>query len=267
LQLLDRQRLQSIVLKAGELAMLGYARTGSDLKIWEKVPGHPVCETDLAVDAYLRTALLALIPGSGWLSEETADNTDRLKAEYVWLVDPIDGTRDFVRGRPGWSISIALAKAGQPLLGILYAPARQEYWESVRGEGAKRNGSTLTATNRATLPGARVPTDRLPPIDSDLVMVEKPNSIALRMAMVAADEADLVATLRWGFEWDVAAAALIAEEAGALVTDAWGQPLHFNKTNADAFGVLCCAPAIHAAAVKRLVSRSRHIETGRPVVP
>jgi myo-inositol-1(or 4)-monophosphatase len=97
----------------------------------------------------------------------------------------------------------------------------------------------------------------MPPEDDDLVMVDQPNSIALRMAMVAADEADLVATLRWGFEWDIGAAALIAREAGAAVTDAFGAPLNYNKRDPRAFGVLVTAPAIHAAAVARLAGRAR----------
>jgi myo-inositol-1(or 4)-monophosphatase len=88
-------------------------------------------------------------------------------------------------------------------------------------------------------------------------MVDQPNSIALRMAMVAADEADLLATLRWGFEWDIGAAALIAREAGAVVTDAFGGPLNYNKRDPRAFGVLAAAPAIHAAAVARLADRAR----------
>jgi myo-inositol-1(or 4)-monophosphatase len=87
-------------------------------------------------------------------------------------------------------------------------------------------------------------------------MVERPNSIALRIAMVADDRADLVATLRWGFEWDVAAAALIAREAGAAVSDAFGQPLSYNKRDPRAFGVLVCVPAIHKAAVERLAERA-----------
>lgn len=70
--------------------------------------------------------------------------------------------------------------------------------------------------------------------------------------MVAADEADMVATMRWGYEWDLAAAALIAREAGAAVTDVFGQPLNYNKRDPRAFGVLVTAPAIHAAAVERL---------------
>jgi myo-inositol-1(or 4)-monophosphatase len=101
-----------------------------------------------------------------------------------------------------------------------------------------------------------VPADNLPKVDEDLVMVDKPNSIALRIAMVAADEADLLATLRWGFEWDIAAACLIAREAGAAVSDAFGAPFDFNKRDPRAFGLLVTAPAIHAAAVERLADRA-----------
>jgi myo-inositol-1(or 4)-monophosphatase len=114
----------------------------------------------------------------------------------------------------------------------------------------------LRASNRATLSGARVPADSLPREDKDLTMVAKPNSIALRVAMVAAGEADLVATLRWGFEWDVAAATLIAREAGAAVTDAFGKALAYNKRDPRAFGLLVSAPAIHQAAVERLAQRA-----------
>jgi len=131
------------------------------------------------------------------------------------------------------------------------------------GKGATRNGVTLQAGSRQTLPGARVPAEQLPRIDRDLVTVDKPNSIALRMAMVAADEADLVATVRWGNEWDVAAAALIVQEAGGTVTDALGDPLLFNRPQPTAFGLLCAAPGIHAAAVERLTPRAREI-LGQP---
>ena len=101
-----------------------------------------------------------------------------------------------------------------------------------------------------------MPSDQLPSVDADLAMVPRPNSIALRIAMVAADEADLVATLRWGNEWDIAAAVLIAEEAGATVTNAFGSALSFNGPEAEAFGVLATVPGIHAAAVERLRERA-----------
>lgn len=252
----------AVVRRASALAMQGFAQVGAGLRVWDKSPGNPVSETDMAIDALLRVELGALVPDAGWLSEETADNAERLSLDRIWLVDPIDGTRDFVRGRTGWSISLALVEHGRPVLGILAAPARGELWRASAGEGAFLNDRPLRASRRAEFAGARVPADRLPSDDSDLAIVEKPNSIALRMAMVADDRADLLATLRWGYEWDVAAAALIASEAGATVSDALGQPLRFNKPRANDFGVLCCAPAIHAAAVERLRGRAEAILGG-----
>jgi myo-inositol-1(or 4)-monophosphatase len=260
--MIDRARLESIVREAGRLALAGWPGDGHELDHWEKVPGHPVCELDLAVDAFLKRELSALLPAAGWLSEETADAPGRLRNQLVWLVDPIDGTRDFIRGRDGWAISVALVNTGRPLLGYLYAPARLrheggEFWFGEAGKGSWRNGERLAASTRDSLSGARVPARKLAGEDADLVMVEQPNSIALRMAMVAANEADLLATLRWGYEWDIAAAGLIAREAGATVTDAFGKPLNYNKHDPRAFGVMVASFAIHGEAVKRLAERAR----------
>ncbi len=233
------------------------ARWRGDFEQWDKSPGNPVSEVDLAVDNFLKIELAKIDPEAGWLSEETADDAERLLRTRIWVVDPIDGTRDFVRGRRGWAVSIALVEAGRVIIGVLDAPARDEHWLAQLGQGATRNALALSASSHPTLPGARVPADIVPRIDGDLVTVDKPNSIALRMAMVAAGEADLVATLRWGAEWDIAAAALIASEAGAVVTDAHGKQLHFNSTGGEAFGVLVTSPAIHLAAVDRLAGRAR----------
>lgn len=254
----------SAVADAADHALTLWANGETRVRQWEKVPGHPVCEADLSVDAMLRERLSAIDPQAGWLSEETADTVHRLGVPRVWVVDPIDGTRDYLRGRPGWAVSVALVDRGAVTLGILAAPARNELWVAQLGKGATRNGVTLQAGSRQTLPGARVPAEQLPRIDRDLVTVDKPNSIALRMAMVAADEADLVATVRWGNEWDVAAAALIVQEAGGTVTDALGDPLLFNRPQPTAFGLLCAAPGIHAAAVERLTPRAREI-LGQPL--
>jgi len=131
------------------------------------------------------------------------------------------------------------------------APARREVWCATAGAGAFLNGKRLVASTRVELAGARIPADSLSRADSDLVTVAKPNSIALRIAMVADDRADLLVTQRWGHEWDIAAATLIAREAGAAVSDARGQILTFNKRQPQDWGVLACAPALHEAAVAR----------------
>lgn len=257
--MIDHDHLEQIVRKAGAMAMDCWPGAGHVVKMWEKEPGHPVCTADLEVDSYLKQELGALLPAAGWLSEETADDSVRLNHDLIWLVDPIDGTRDYLGGRKGWAVSVALVSAGRPLIGLLAAPARDEFWIAVAGQGAFLNGERLKASCRAQFSGARVPTDMLPEPDRDLVMVEKPNAIALRVAMVADNRADLVATLRWGFEWDIGAATLIAREAGAEISDAFGQPLAFNKRDPRAFGLLVTAPAIHGAAVERLASRAAQI--------
>lgn len=249
-------RLEAVGTIAAEVGALALQRWQGDYRRWEKVPGHPVCDVDLECDALLRKRLSALDPDAGWLSEETADSAERLLQSKAWVVDPIDGTRDFIRGRTGWAISVALVEGGKVKLGVLDAPARGQQWRAEAGGGTWLNGERLRVSDREDLPGARVPADTLPKTDADLIGVPRPNSIALRIAMVAAGEVDLVATLRWGREWDIAAAALIAQEAGAIVTDALGRPIRFNSTSAEAFGVLASVPGIHQAAVQRLFARA-----------
>ena len=252
----DASFVEAITAAAAEAGKLALDRWETDFRRWEKTPGSPVCEIDLAVDELLKQRLMAIDPSAGWLSEETADSAARLANRRVWVVDPIDGTRDYLRGRPGWCVSVALVEDHVPIVGVLDTPARKDQWRAVAGQGATRNGVALRASMRLELPGARVPADTLPKVDEDLIAVPRANSIALRIAMIAADEADLCASLRWGNEWDIAAAALIAEEAGATVTDALGLPIRYNSDPAETFGVMASAPAIHTAAVARLAERA-----------
>ena len=247
------EEVSRIAAEAGRIAL---GQCGTAFRQWEKVPGHPVCDIDLEVDAFLREHLTALDPDAGWLSEETLDASDRYEKRRAWIVDPIDGTRDYLRQRPGWCVSVALVEDRVPIIGVLDAPARGEHWKAEAGRGAWLGDKRLRVSGRTDFAGARVPADQLPQVDGDLIAVAKPNSIALRIAMVAAGEADLVATLRWGFEWDIAAAALIAAEAGATVTGVLGQPFAFNTHSGEAFGVLVATPGIHAAAVERLRERA-----------
>src|SRR3546814_10071693 len=124
-------------------------------KLWHTrcalVTGVQTCALPiLAVDARLKAVLGAMVPEAGWLSEETADNEDRLSCRAMWCVDPIDGTRDFIRGRPGWCVSVALVIDGAPELGVLYAPALDELWVAQKGKGATLNGEAPRASRRMT---------------------------------------------------------------------------------------------------------------------
>ena len=240
--------------EAGALA-LGHFHAPPDW--WDKSKGNPVSRADLAVDDLLRTALAAERPADGWLSEETADTVERLSRPRVWIVDPIDGTRDFIRGRTGWAVSIALVEHGQPLVAALAAPARGQLFTAARGQGAFLNGQPLAIP--AASPTLRLPMSRqnmqaafwpAPWPGGDAV--EKPNSLALRMAKLAAREADAWVEGRTIHEWDVAAAALILTEAGAPVTDRHGAALLFNKPDPVIRGLVTATPAQHGLALHYL---------------
>jgi len=244
--------LAAVAAVTAEVAAAVLARQSTGFRRWEKAPGDPVSEIDLMADAMLAERLRALDPAAGWLSEETADDPSRLTCERVWVVDPIDGTRDYLRGRPGWCVSVALVEAGRPVLGVLAAPSRGELWTCAAGQGAWRNGEPVRCSKRSEWAGARMPADTLPE-GSELVAVAKPNSIALRLAMIAAGEADVLVAKRWGSEWDVAAAALLVAEAGGVVTDAHGEPLRFNQQVPRAFGLAASGAELHGVAVGRLI--------------
>ncbi len=233
--------------EAGALAlsMLGSAS-------WEKSPGNPVSEADMAVDRLLKQRLLAARPDYGWLSEETADNADRLGKRALWVVDPIDGTRDFLRGRKGWAVSIALAVDGVVQVAALEAPALGARFAASRGGGACRNGAAIRVSGRVQAAGARLPVDpqlitsKLWAQPLDAVAVYKPNGIALRVAMVACNEADAIFDGRSSSEWDLAAAALILEEAGGVISDRDGLPFAYNKPVPSTAGLVAATPALHA---------------------
>jgi len=241
---------------AGALALAAFAAGGGER--WEKSPGHPVCAADLAVDAFLTAALRGARPGYGWLSEETADAPDRLSASRVWVVDPIDGTRDFLRGRTGWAVSVALVEYGRVVHAALVAPARGECYVASAGAGATCNGTRLRVSGRTAFAGLAMPIDpgsllaRFWPERWDAVAVEKPNSLALRIAKVAAAKADAFIEGRTVAEWDVAAAALILTEAGGTITDRNGRALAFNQPVPEVHGLVAATPALADEARARL---------------
>ncbi len=240
---------------AGDLAMASFH---DKVEVWDKSPGNPVSAADIACDDYLKATLLGARPAYGWLSEESADAPERLSRSQIWVVDPIDGTRDFVRGRTGWCVSAALVEDGRPVLGVLAVPARGQLFIAEAGSGATCNGAPLKVSGLATLDGVRLPIDP-PNLTASFwpspwpgTAVEKPNSLALRLAKVASGEADAWIEGRSINEWDVAAAALICTEAGGIVTDRAGRALAFNQPDPVIHGLAAATPALHGEARDRL---------------
>ena len=136
----DRELLRSVAVNAGIIAA-GYFRT--DLKTWTKENASPVSEADIVLDKFLHSSLLAARPHYGWLSEESVDDLERLKHDRVFVVDPIDGTRGFIRGEDSWTVSVAVVEHGVPVAGVVYAPARDELYDASIGGGARLNGKPI----------------------------------------------------------------------------------------------------------------------------
>ena len=242
---------------AGQLAT-GFS--GPTAKRWDKDAGAgPVTEADLAVDRLLRERLTGERPDYGWLSEETPDSPDRLDRARVFIVDPIDGTRSFIDGSATWAHSLAVAEHGQITAAVVFLPLKDKLYAAAAGQGAFLNGQPIKASSPAGISGATMLAAR--PVydpanwrDRQVPVMERHHrpSLAYRLSLVAEGRFDAMLTLRPSWEWDIAAGALILQEAGARTTDRSGAPLRFNNRHPQVNGVLAARDALHSALVERL---------------
>jgi myo-inositol-1(or 4)-monophosphatase len=244
----DAQMIATVTKEAGALAASFF---GEKYEQWEKSPGNPVTSVDLEVDDFIKRRLCSLRPAYGWLSEETADDPRRLDCKRVWVVDPIDGTRAFIKGRDGFCVSVALVEDGVPILGAIHAPLRDQFFEARKGQGATMNGQTIKVAATTELAGSKMLADAqlfsagFWPEAWPEMELSKPNSIALRLALVACGQADAAVALRPKSEWDLAAAALILEEAGGHWGDHLGSPRLFNRQYPKFATVIAAGPGLY----------------------
>jgi len=237
---------------AGEIALRYWRRSPES---WEKDAGAgPVSEADLAVNRMLMAELRAARPDHGWLSEETPDSSERLGADRVFVVDPIDGTRAFIDGTPDFAHSLALVERGRVIAAVVHLPAQDRLYSAEARGGARVNGAPITASAKAQAQDATLLTAR-PNLAPDHWKDGQPppfrrmfrSSLAWRMCLVAEGAFDAMLTLRPTWEWDVAAGTLIAAEAGACVSDRHGAMPRFNGAAARLDGMIAAPPVLHAA--------------------
>ena len=241
---------------AGRIALRFWRK---DPQVWDKGGEHgPVTEADLAVNDMLKARLLAARPGYGWLSEEAPDDAARLSCETAFIIDPIDGTRAFIAGEETFAHSLAIAHKGRVTAGVVFLPALDRIYTASETAPPLKDGQPIAASRRDRLEGADILTTKV-----NMVPEKWPGgvpeitrhfraSLAYRLCLAAEGRFDGMLTLRPAWEWDIAAGSLIAEKAGAVVTDQRGESLRFNTASALADGVLALPPAPHADAVRRL---------------
>jgi myo-inositol-1(or 4)-monophosphatase len=222
-------RLEAGVREAGALALSMFRKPMNN---WTKGEAQsPVSDADIAVDNLLRERLHD--DDIAWLSEESVDDPVRLKARFVWVVDPIDGTRAYIGGLPDWSVSAALVENGRPVAACLFAPVSEEFFAAVSGAGATRNGTAIAVSNGAGLAQARIAgpkrlLERLQAVSPPFTVMPRTHSLALRLARVA--EGTFEAAFAGGnsHDWDLAAADLLVHEAGGALSPFGGGSVTYN---------------------------------------
>ncbi len=248
----DLALIRKAVLEAGKIAKDAF--DADDAEIWDKDKGHLVTDADIAVNDYLLKTLCQARPGYGWLSEETKDDHSRHACPRTFVVDPIDGTRAFIDRTPNFAVSVAIIQDGQSIAGVVYNPLKDEMFEAALGNGAKLNGVKISAPNAEAVEGIRMvgyarKFRRLGWPDMNCRVA---NSMAYRMVLVASGQADATVAFTPKSDWDVAAAQLIASEAGAIVTNLRGEKPSYDGETTRGLGVICAGKTLHALLLARI---------------
>ena len=249
-------QLAQAVREAGDLALTTF---NASLKHWIKGKDSPVSEADIAVDNLLRERLLAIVPDAGWLSEETEDNRARMSRRRVWVVDPIDGTRAYIAGLVDWTISAALVEDGRPIVAALFAPAENEFFSAIVGEGAVCNGQRITATEGESLEGARLSgprrtVEQLTVAVPSIMALPRVHSLALRFARVAQGRLDAALSGGSSHDWDLAAADLLVHEAAGALTTLAGDRILYNRPE-PVHGPLVAAGRLRHQALRKALTQ------------
>lgn len=249
-------QLALAVREAGDLALTTF---NASLKHWIKGKDLPVSEADIAVDNLLRERLLAIVPDAGWLSEETEDDPARLSRRQVWVVDPIDGTRAYIAGLVDWTISAALVEGGRPIVAALFAPAENEFFSAIVGEGAICNGQRIIATEGESLDGARLSgprrtVEQLAVAVPSIMALPRVHSLALRFARVAQGRLDAALSGGSSHDWDLAAADLLVHEACGAMTTLSGDRILYNRPE-PVHGPLVAAGRLRHQALRKALTQ------------
>lgn len=243
--------------RAGEIA--APMQSGGDLGVsYKQEDGSPVTRADLAVNDMLEHELRSARPDYGWLSEESTANPSRLSAARSFVIDPIDGTRTYIEGGKSWSHALAVVEGSEVIAAVVYLPKMACLYSASAGGGALLNGQRITVGARTAPEGADALATK-PSMEPRFwpggVPGLRPHhrpSLAYRLCLVAQGRFDAMITFRPSWEWDIAAGALIASEAGARVTDTSGASLRFNQPHPQSDGVLSANPALHDALLQRM---------------
>ncbi len=257
----ELQAAHGAALAAGAILERHYRDRGYEID--SKGKDNPVTTADFEADAKLKELLHGGFPDYGWLSEETADDGARLGRERVWIVDPLDGTKEFIRGIPEFVVAIALTEAGAPVLGVTYNPIKHELFLGGAGYGCFLDHAPAAVSATRTLDHATILASRSETARGEWkayegsMTVRAIGSVAYKLALVAAGQADATFTLTPKNEWDIASGAALITAAGGCVTDVHGDAIRFNRKSVKVPGLVASNGHLHAALEQLIGTKSR----------
>jgi len=229
-----------------------------DYTVREKSSDSPVTEADTEANRCIHEHIIAAFPDDGWLSEETRDSPARLQKPRVWIIDPLDGTKEFIKHIPEFCVCIGLVENGEPILGVTYNPVRDEMFAAERGAGTTLNGENVGVSTQTTLAEATVLASRSEvsrgewkPFEAEM-RVDLTGSVAYKLALIAAGRADATFSLTPKNEWDVCSGAALILEAGGRFTTRTGETRHFNQADPLLPGIIACNAGLYEPIVSCL---------------
>jgi myo-inositol-1(or 4)-monophosphatase len=257
-----RRELECAVIAATDAAakIRALYKTGAEVRY--KTAIEPVTEADVVADRLIRRHVAEAFPDDAWLSEESKDDLVRLETERVWIVDPLDGTREFIAGRPEFAVSIGLIAGGRPIVGAIVNPVTNECFSAVAGQGAWLDGEPLRVNDSATLAGTTVAVSRneskrgvYEPFKEEMTL-DTVGGMAHKLSLVARGKCAATFTTKRRCEWDIAAGLLIVQEAGGRMTDLHGQPLLFNQRRPSSKGMVASNGQVHDELLAKIAKLS-----------
>jgi myo-inositol-1(or 4)-monophosphatase len=235
-------------LAAGDILMRYY---DTKYEIGSKGKDNPVTIADTEADSAIKAILTHAFPDYGWLSEETVDNEERLAKQRVWIVDPLDGTKEFINKIPEFCVAIGLSDRAEPVVGVTYNPISKEMFWSARGMGCHLNDHRVHVTTTSELKVANVLASRSETARGEwevfkgMLVAVPTGSVAYKLAMVAGGKADATFTRSPKNEWDIASGAALIIEAGGTMVDIDGHPMTFNKKVTKCAGMIASNGILH----------------------
>ena len=219
---------------AGKILMKYYQSDNKGVKM--KGVDNPVTIADNEADQYLCDFLMGEFPYDGWLSEETVDTQERLNKNRVWIVDPLDGTKEFILGIPHFSVSIAMVYDGHPVVGVIYNPVTDEMFSCQKGKGVYLNGQKVNASQTTNLSNASITVSRSEvkrnewePYRNNFKSIHPIGSVAYKLALISSGNYDIFTTIAPKNEWDICAGNCLVSEAGGVLKTINNKKIIYNQ--------------------------------------